>query len=330
MRHALPQFLAAVALPLLAIRAAQAAPPATALAASPDGSHVVAGSTAGVEIRSAADLAPQGRLTTNLEHVAALAFSPDGTYLAAAGGVPAESGLVEVYAWPQLELVRRWDFAVDLVYAVDWSADGSSLAAACFDGTAWQLSVQPADETADRQWHPGHSRGLTAVCLLPIAAGGGDVPLAVTAGIDQTLRVIDVRTGKPLRTLHNHTAGVHALAVQPTSDAPLPVVASISDDRTVRFWQPTIGRMMRFVRLETTPLCLSWCSDGSRLITGCADGALRVINPQTAAVIDTRPVADSPLLSLATMPGESAVIVGTHAGEVRRVVLEVDRSRPAR
>jgi WD40 repeat protein len=323
MRSSLPQFVATLVLVLLALRAAHAAPPISALVVSPDGSVVVAGSTAGIQIRRAADLAPQDRLSTNLEHVTALAFSPDGKYLAAAGGVPAESGVVEVYAWPQRELVRTWDFAVDVVYAVDWSADATSLAAACFDGTAWQISVEPPDADRDRQWHPGHSRGLTAVGLLPGDADPDAAPLAVTAGIDQTLRVIDVLSGEPVRTLHNHTAGVHALAVQPHSEASLPVVASISDDRTVRLWQPTIGRMMRFARIEDTPLCLAWSSDGALLVAGCADGAMRVIDPQTAAVIDTRPVADTPLLSLATIPGGADVIVGTHAGEVRRIAIRV-------
>jgi WD40 repeat protein len=318
MSRCFTQCVAAVAL-LLLLRAAPAASPITALAVSPDGRFVVAGSTSGLDIRSTADLATAGTFATQLEHVAALAFSPDGTHFAAAGGAPAESGLVEISTWPQRELLRSWDFSVDLVYAVDWSADSRSLALACFDGTAWQLSVQPPDADRDRQWHPGHSRGLSAVCLLPAAADSGQARLAVTASIDQTLRVIDVQNGRPVRTLHNHTAPVHAIALQPATAGSLPTVASISDDRTVRFWQPTIGRMMRFVRLDSVPLCVCWSSDGDRLLTGCADGMLRVIDPQTAAVIDARPVADTPLLSVAVILQESAVIVGTHAGELRRI-----------
>lgn len=318
------QLVVAAAFAVLAIRAAHAAPPVTAVAISPDGRVFVAGSTAGVDVRTTEDLAPLEPLPTQLEHVAAVAFSPDGQCIAAAGGVPAEAGLVEIYSWPQRKLLRTWDFAVDLAYALDWSADSRSLAVACFDGTAWQLAVQPPDEEADHQWHPGHSRGLTAVCLLPVAADSDAAPLAVTAGIDQTLRVIDVRRGEPVRTLHNHTAPVHAIAMQPPSALSLPVVASISDDRTVRFWQPTIGRMMRFARLESVPMCISWSSDGDRLLTGCADGALRIIDPQTAAVIDTRTVADTPLLSLATIPGQAAVIVGTHGGDLRRIAIETD------
>lgn len=309
----------AAALAVLALRAAQAAAPLSGLAVSPDGSLVVVGSTAGLAIHSAAELTARGRMATDLEHVAALSFSPDGKYLAAAGGAPAESGAVEIFTWPQRELFRRWDFAVDLVYAVDWSTDSRSLALASFDGTAWQLSIQPSDEAADRQWHPGHSRGLTAVCLLPVRAGADNPPLAVTAGVDQTLRVIDLQSGAPVRTLHNHTAPVHALALQPAAQDALPVVASMSDDRTVRFWQPTIGRMMRFARLDSVPLCHAWSHDGERLVVGCTDGKLRAIDPQTAAVTHVHPVADSPLVSLATLPGKSAVLVGTHAGALRRI-----------
>ena len=99
------------------------------------------------------------------------------------------------------------------------------------------------------------------------------------------------------------------------------IVASISDDRTVRFWQPTIGRIMRFARLESVPLCLTWSRDGRRLVTGCADGAVRVIDPQTTALAHTETIDEGPLLSIAALPGSPIAIVGSHSGALRRVTL---------
>ena len=82
--------------------------------------------------------------------------------------------------------------------------------------------------------------------------------------------------------------------------------------------------MMRFARLESVPLCLTWSSDGTRLVTGCVDGAVRIIDPQTAALRQTEAIENGPLLSVAAIPGASAVFVGSHSGQLRRVKLTAE------
>ena len=86
----------------------------------------------------------------------------------------------------------------------------------------------------------GHSRSVDTTCLLE------NGKTLVSSGSDQSLRVWDLETGKLIRSLNQHTKPVHALAAKPAAGS-LPMVASASGDRTIRFWQPTIGRMVRFV-----------------------------------------------------------------------------------
>jgi len=76
---------------------------------------------------------------------------------------------------------------------------------------------------------------------------------------------------------------------------------------------------MRFVRLPSVPLCLAWTSDGSRLFVGCADGQLRVVDPQTAVVLSEQPASSAQLLSLVAHPDQESVLVGTGDGKVLRV-----------
>src|SRR5262245_55211599 len=84
-----------------------AAPPVTAVAFTPDGRSVVVGSQAGLEVRTWPELERVRTLATELAHVHDLAFAPDGKSLAAAGGAPAQSGVVELFRWPDGGLLHR-------------------------------------------------------------------------------------------------------------------------------------------------------------------------------------------------------------------------------
>lgn len=255
---------------------ATGAPPVTAAAFTPDGKSVLVGSQAGIEVRSWPELKVTGRLRTELAHVHDLAFAPDGRSLLATGGAPAAAGVVEVWGWPGGNLVRRAAGHTDLVYRVAWAPDGSRWATASADHTC---RIHAADTGEVLVRYEGHSRPVLAVAFLP------DGKAVVSAGVDQTLQVWTAEAGKPVRTLDNHVGPVNDVAVRPSAAADAPaVVASVGDDRTVRLWQPTIGRLVRFARLPSKPLAVAWAPAGDRLVVGCADGRLRILDPDTLAV----------------------------------------------
>jgi WD40 repeat protein len=280
-----------------------AAPPVTAAAFAPDGKQVVVGSQDGVAVYSWPDLKPVSRVKVELAHVHDLVFSPDGKTLLAAGGSPAEEGAVEVLSWPDGKRVRRVAEWKDLVYRVTWSPDGSLWAVASADGTC---RVSASDSGKQLVKYEGHSRAVLAVVFLP------DGKTAVSAGVDQTLQVWDATTGKHVRTLDNHTNTVNDLAVRPHADKDKPpVLASIGEDRTVRLWQPTTGRLMRFTRLESVPRAVVWSPDGTRLLVGCNDGKVRVLDPDTLEVASTAKGLDDRVHTLIHDPkGKSRVLVG--------------------
>jgi hypothetical protein len=310
-----------LALPLLLLLGASpacaAAPPVTAVAFSPDGKEVVVGSQAGLEVRTWPDLKPARVLKTELAHVHDLAFSPDGKTFAAVGGTPAKRGTVELYRWPVGDLVRQFSPHRDLVYAADWRADSAAIATAGADGI---VGIHPTAGDGGRKLE-GHSRGVLAVVFLP-----GDAGL-LTAGVDASLRLWDARTGAAVRTLSNHTLPVHDLAVRPGGGGGPPLVVSVSDDRTVRFWQPTVGRLVRFARLEAVPLAVAWTADGGTAVVACKDGRLRLIDPDTAEVRDDHPALEGAAYSIALAP-DGSVLVGGRGGQLRRVVIK--SSRPPR
>lgn len=285
------------------------APPVTALAVAPDSKSVVVGSQAGVEVRSYPSLEPLRTLATELPNVHDLAFSPDGKTLAIAGGVPAKRGGVEFFSWPEGKRLRDAALHRDCVTKVAWRSDSKVLLAA---GGGATVSLVEVDSAKVLRTLDGHSKGVLAVAFLP---GEGQL---VSAGLDESVRLWDATTGEALRGFANHTRPVTDLAVRP-GDAKVPTVVSVSEDRTVRLWQPMVGRLVRFARLDTVPLAVAWSRDGTRIVTACKDGRVRVLDPDTMDVTATLDALDGVAYSLAVAP-DGAVLVGGQNGQVMRVV----------
>jgi len=292
---------------------ATAAPTISAVAFAPDGKSVVVGSQAGIEVHSWPELRSLRKITTKLAHVHDLAFSTAGDVLAAAGGAPAEEGAVELFRWPSGELVKRVTEHTDLVYAVAWRGDGRRFATASADSTC---RVHDATTGKSGQVFKGHSRPVLAIGWTP------DGKHVLSAGIDQSLRLWDAETGRQVRALENHTGPVHGLALRPQADTDAPpLFASAGGDRTVRLWQPTIGRMVRFKRLPSAVLAVTWDRGGRRLLAGCADGRLRIIDPDTLELLQEEATVKGWLHTLAVSPKGDDVLAGGEQGQLKRVHL---------
>ena len=116
----------------------------------------------------------------------------------------------------------------DLVYGLAWS--GGTLYTASGDKTIGVIDVA-SGETKRLEGHTGP--------VLAVAAHGTRL---VSGGADGTLRVWE--EGRLVRTISNHTAGVHALAFSADGET----LASGSADRTVRIWRIEQGRLLKIIR----------------------------------------------------------------------------------
>lgn len=291
-----------------------AEPPITALAFTPNGGSVLVGSQAGLAELRWPDLQRVRAISTDLSHIHAMAFAPNGKILAVVGGSPATSGGFELLDWPDGGR-RRGSPHRDLIHDVSWRFDSLEFATASADQT---IGVHSAVTGQTVRVLPGHSRAVLSVAFLPDELG------LLSAGIDETVRLWNSKSGMLERTLSNHTRPVLGLAVKPSrnQDERLspPVVASISLDRTVRLWQPTLGRLMRFVRLPSPPLSVAWSRDGATIVTTCRDGHVRVIDPSTVEVLEDLPALDGVAHSLA-IASDGTILVGGENGQLRHVRL---------
>jgi WD40 repeat protein len=284
----------------------------TALAVAPDGKSVVVGSQAGIEVRSYPTLESTRTLPTEIPNVHDLAFSPDGKTLAVAGGVPGKRGRIEFFSWPEGKLLRTATVHRDCVYKVAWRSDSAALLTA---GGGANVCVVQVETGKLLQTLDGHSKGVLAVAFLP-----GEEQFA-SAGLDESVRLWN-KHGEPVRSFPNHTRPVTDLAIRPGTDAKTPpTLVSVSEDRTVRLWQPTVGRLVRFARLDVVPLAVAWSKDGDRILTACKDGRLRLLDPDTMDVTETLPAIDGVAYCLAVGP-DSGVLVGGQSGQLKRVAVK--------
>ena len=281
-------------------------PAATCVVVTPDGNQFAVGSQAGVVGRSFKNDA-RWSIPSKLDHVNSCAFSPDGSILAVAGGTPAVSGMVELWSWPNRELLGQLKGHDDIVNGVAWVRSGKLLATASVDR---MLRIWNVESRRNVETLAGHSGPVLALAVSP------DDQWLCSAGVDQTIRVWEVSNWKLKRALNNHLGTIHDLTFQPrTADKPM-CLASASEDGTVRIWYPELGRLVRIVRHHVPVYCLAWNQNGTRLYSGAGDGSLRLMAGEYHRIAQTRQLTDGWVVSLAVSNASERVIAGTTKGRV--------------
>ena len=279
-------------------------PPITTLAFSPDGNSLIAGSQRGIEVFRWPAMTSAAKYRCESPNVHCMAFSPSGDFVAVGGGVPADEGTVEMLKWPELRPAKTLRRHTDSVMDVAWLNEREIASA----GLDHEVVIWDSETGRPKHIMKGHSRGVTSLTAIP----GTNV--LVSAGIDQSLRVWDTASGNLLRSMVIHTLPVHDLAFRPATDG-LPMVASASEDRSIRFWQPTIGRMVRFARLSAKPLAIDWTPDGKKVVAACADGKLRFVDPNTVSVTNSDVTVSDWAYSVVTQV-DGAIVVGSADAQI--------------
>jgi RNA polymerase sigma factor (sigma-70 family) len=96
---------------------------------------------------------------------------------------------------------------------------------------------------------------------------------------EPTARVRDAATGRVLRVLSGHTAGVNCVAFAPDGQT----LATSAFDRTVRLWDPATGRLKNTLRGHTEDgvYAVRFSPDGKSLVSCGADKTARVWDAAT-------------------------------------------------
>lgn len=274
-----------------------------ALAYRPDGKLLALGTFKEVRL-----VDPEGgkivaTLSGEAEDVRAVAFSPDGRLLAAAGGLPARSGEVKIWDVEKRALLRTIAGHTDCIYAVEFAPDGKRIATASYDKLIKLWDVDSGKEIRTLKDH------IDAVYALAFTPDGKRL---VSASADRGVKIWDVETGERLYTLSEPTDGLNTLALDPSGKR----VAAGGLDRTIRVWslEEKGGTLLTsLIAHEDAILQLAWSPDGKYLVSSAADKEVKVYKADDLTIVKTWSQPDW-ALSVRFAPDGKSFAVGRFDG----------------
>jgi WD40 repeat protein/serine/threonine protein kinase len=239
--------------------------------------------------------------------VCALAFSPDGTELAALGLLHAERWDVtsgRLIASHAITPAAGFCNGSSSLTHVEYSPDGRYLAIMRWSKVmlVWDL----ASGTLDPIDIPDSG---TAVAFSP------DSALLAVSTADHTVRLWQLAERRQ-RVLGAHQDTIHFLAFSPDGD----LLASASGDGTIRLWQPHTGAV-KVLRGHTGAVrAAAFSADGRSLASTGEDGSIRVWDPH-------RPPIEDPAALRAHIARSTTAVLGSDRG-VRTPAIMAPSSTP--
>lgn len=190
-----------------------------------------------------------------------LAFSPDGTFLAAGLMMGNE---VKMYNLENRQLVRTFKKPFNGASSIAFSPDGSSLAC----GGIASIVILDVKSGEIVKIFPSMSMNRS------ISYSPNGLYLA-SGCIDKIIRIWDVNTYELIHSLAGHEKKGRMKIAYFQDDHPFLVSASI--DKSVIFWNYETGEFLsRFQVHDEGVTCLALSGDGKILATGSNDGSIKI------------------------------------------------------
>jgi WD40 repeat protein len=240
----------------------------------------------------------------------AVAWSPDGTWIATASG----DGTAIVWDGRTGERLATLAGHEEAVSKLSWSPSGDGIATASDDGTArlwdaatgeelfslsshegavyavvWSPSgdrvVTASDDATARVWDTATGEELLALSHGAPAVAAAWSPLGNQIAVGDfsgAVIVWDGETGEGLLVLDGHEECVNDVSWAPAADR----IVTASDDHTARIWDASTGEALQMLTGHRGGVWRArWSPAGDRLVTAAFDASARVWDPATGEAI---------------------------------------------
>jgi WD40 repeat protein len=212
----------------------------------------------------------------SLETLEAASFSTDGKLLATSNGD--KTVVVREVSAPKVE--RIFQTRASGVYATAFSPDGKWFASGSKDNTV-------------RLWETATGRELLNLAgnigVINSVAFSADSRTVAAGGLSGGVKLWEVLTGRELAKLSGHTESVNAVAFNAAG-----VLASASNDRTIKLWDTTAAaagtptRELRTLAGHGGEVhALAFSTDGARIASGSANGEIKIWNTSDGQTAQT-------------------------------------------
>lgn len=253
----------------------------------------------GVEMRRVADGTLSGTISGAFGGIISLAFSPDSLQLASGDG----DGVVRVHnVWD-----GSWAWGVEAAGDVTGVAYGPDRMLASWSSDRDTIDLWQADTGLFSGSYSGYEWSHYSVAFSPdgtLVAMGGDA--------DPTVRLLSVVDGSVVRALVGHTARVRTVAF--SADGATLVTAG--DDAGIRLWRVVDGALLRVLSAHTESVWKTAVAPNSTVASTGSDGTLRLWRMSDGALLRTCAVGLGGSYSLEFSPDGSVFAFEEQDGQV--------------
>ena len=205
-------------------------------------------------------------LPGHMDAVRGVAFSRDGKWLAAVGGLCAKQGEVKIWNVDKQSAAVTIQGHTDCIYGVAFSPDGKLLATSSYDKLIKLWDTATGQEVRTLK---DHIDAVYAIAFTP------DGKRLVSGSADRGVKIWDIASGQRLYTFSESLDAINTIAIDPTGK----FVAAGGVDKSIRIWRMDEkgGELVQSLMAhEDAILKLAWSPDGKTILSSSADKSIKV------------------------------------------------------